>query len=739
MSMTIATRSILAILLMAPVTMAQDEAEAPPELPELVERDPLVLAIIESDPAQPGDLIQAAESMLDLGRPQLAQGYLAKLIKSPPAASELLRLHRRFGSSLFIRFSQEEQIQPEGRQVAHAVLEAAHRWAHDPRRVDTLVQKVLDGDSAPKRAAALDQLQRVPTDAVTPLMRALASPASSTQAARARGALATLGRAVEEPLIGFARAPDERLQAEAIWVLARMEADRAVPHLLRPYLSSTSGPALRAAATGALRSTIGSLPSASEGQAMLWRHIGQLMSGPLLPSDPDHEGRITVWRWDAQQQTCTARQLAAPDAAVMVAAELAYDLHHLAPDRSDYQRMYHISSLEAAKRISGFSRPLPQGTDTARGRAAAAGPQVVEQVLKDAMDSRHDGAAVAAAEILGQTGDASLLPDPLGRRRPLAAALCSPNPWVRIAAARSIMQIDPRQPYPGASHLTQLIRLVISTRGTPRVLVGSGNPDVLQNVPGYLRELGFDVDLAVTGRHVTKMAGQGTDYVFLMIHDSIEGPTVTELLQNLRQHPYTGILPLGILPRPGRYARSEQLARDDPLTIVSPLPTDRDSLTRLADRLVRLAGRDAKSTDQRLGHALEAMTWLRHLADDRQSYGYYDVGNLEPSVVAALDTPELTASATNVLSRFGTPRAQATLLDMVLQDHLPLDHRQAAADALVQAIGRMRVQLTPSQIEGPYQLYQQGGQLDEETRRLLGVVFQRIDSSVREPAPDALD
>ena len=119
----------ITVLLWVTMIGAQDSSDPPPEPPaaeeKVEESDPLVLSIVQSDPSSPLELTQATETLLNLNRPKLAHGYLKTLLAGQPAAPQLLRLHQEFGSGLFLRISQDQHLQPEGAQLAHAVLSTA--------------------------------------------------------------------------------------------------------------------------------------------------------------------------------------------------------------------------------------------------------------------------------------------------------------------------------------------------------------------------------------------------------------------------------------------------------------------------------------------------------------------------------------------------------------------------------------------------------------------------------------
>lgn len=716
----------LIVLLWVTMIGAQDSPE-PPAAEEIVaESDPLVLSIVQSDPSSPLELTQAAETLLNLNRPKLAHGYLKTLLAGQPAAPQLLRLHQEFGSGLFLRISQDQHLQPEGAQLAHAVLSTAQRWAHDPNRIDKLVQNLLDDPSAANRWAALDKLQGVATAAVAPLVRTLHEGGSPERKARARRALVALGTAVIGPLIGFLNTPDQRLRSEVIMVLGMLQAERAIPHLLRTFhLSPTSSPSHRAASV-ALQQIVGTLPTLAESRTMLRGRILSLLKGQESFAEIDLAGMVTLWRWDATQQSVAARQFTPRHAAVVVAAGLATDLYHLCPDQTDCQRLFITARLASAKSLVGVRQPLPRGADTAYAIAAAAGSAMVERVLVDSMRDGFLGAAIAAVEVLGEIGNESLLAQPQGRQRPLMRALQHPNRPLRMAAARAIMNIDPQQPFARANHVTELLRYVVATQGTRRVLIGSPNVHDVQTLAGYLREMGFETDFATTGRELTRMAVKNPDYELLLISNAIYSPPTAELLQHLRQHPHTAGLPAGLLAQASSYAQSLRIAELDDLTLAFPRVHDRDGVAMILRRLLRLPGRESVSKEQRLTDAWEALTWLDRLADDRRSFNMYELLGLEPVVVAALNTPDLFTGATKVLAKFGTPRAQSSLVELASDSGLPIDRRRAAANALREAIARRNVQLTNSQIRRQYDRHQRSESLDATTQQLLSSIIDSL-------------
>ncbi|HPM85249.1 MAG TPA: HEAT repeat domain-containing protein, partial [Candidatus Anammoximicrobium sp.] len=139
------------------------------------EKNPVVLAIRDLNPTTPKDLMFAVQSLFDIGRPDEAKAYLAKLIAAQPDRDQLEAIQREYGTGFFMRLARDPQMKPEGEQFAKAVEEAAYQAARDPARLRTVIQQLSD-PSPNVRLRAVEALQRAGDAAVPPLLQALADP-----------------------------------------------------------------------------------------------------------------------------------------------------------------------------------------------------------------------------------------------------------------------------------------------------------------------------------------------------------------------------------------------------------------------------------------------------------------------------------------------------------------------------------------------------------------------------------
>ena len=144
-----------------------------------------MLAVRETKPSGPRQLVWAARTVLDLGRPDEAKKYLKRLLDASPNAATLADLQRHFGSGLFVRFLRDEPLRPEGQQLGQAVLNAATAAARDPARLKSLIAKLTDPDPDVRRMALVD-LREADDAAAAALIGVLAD---SSRAARACGGL----------------------------------------------------------------------------------------------------------------------------------------------------------------------------------------------------------------------------------------------------------------------------------------------------------------------------------------------------------------------------------------------------------------------------------------------------------------------------------------------------------------------------------------------------------------------
>ena len=227
------------------------EAEKPPA-GEAAPEDPAVAAILATKPATPAECARAAKILADLGRADLAKGFLKKVLAENLDQEHLANLGEELGSPMFFDLSGRAGLQPEGKRLGDAVMAALNARLQDPTRIAGLIGQLQD-PSPEKRLQAVIGLRDAGGAAVGPLISVLADPARAAEYANVRAALVEMGPLARGPLVAVVEHADPKLAVQAIEILGAMNDPNVARWLLSPFLAERSDPAVRlavAAGTG---------------------------------------------------------------------------------------------------------------------------------------------------------------------------------------------------------------------------------------------------------------------------------------------------------------------------------------------------------------------------------------------------------------------------------------------------------------------------------------------------------
>ena len=363
--------------------------------------------------------------------------------------------------------------------------------------------------------------------------------------------------------------------------------------------------------------------------------------------------------------------------------------------------------------------------------ATKADVELLEQVLQLCFEKQLEGAAVAVVNLLGQSNDVNVLLTNDGQTSVLVKSLKSTMRHVQFAAARAVMNLDPTRPYPGSSHVSEVLGYLATSGGERRVLIGNPRSDQAQRWVGLLNALGFVADKKPIGRALVLQAFSSPDYEYFLISDAIDHPPYRELVQVLRHDYRTAALPIGLVAREENMRSAEWFAKTDTRLLTLGPPQTKDDVARDARRLLVTAGRSYVPPEERIEQAKFALDALARLAEHSETYAFYDLIHLDERLGHALDTPGLTTKAAAVLGFLGTSYAQRALLDVANSQFRPLPERQAAATAFDVAVARRGVMLSRKQIRRQYELYNASESLDRDTQQVLSAILDSIEGPSR--------
>jgi hypothetical protein len=699
-----------------------DKTAKEPAMPD----DPAAAAILETKPSTPGECIRAAKILSDLKQPDLAKRFLQKVIDAKLDSAALAKLAQEFGSETFVKLSARSDLHPQSQQLADAVLAAQNAAFQNPQRISELIKQLQD-PSAEKRSDAFAGLMDARGAAVSAMIEALADFGRAAEHLSIRTALAAMDRQAADPLSGILDQADAELKIQAIGILGEMKAPAVQLFLFQPYFSEKSDSRVRAAAGAALKKLGGALPTRDQVVRLLIENAKKYFNHrQIVPGVVDDKAE--VWHWDGARHKCVVEQIPVADASRALAARLARYAFDIAPENNVAVQLYLATMLETAAYQNGLPNPL-NDNDAAVSEGKRLGPKAVEAALDYAIADGHPASAAAAAQILGQIGNAEELLYGGPKPGALALALQNPNRRLRIAAARAIVSLKPNRPFAGSSYVLQTLGFFASSSGMRRALLAGANVEDLRKMVPALSAAGFQSDTAVNGREAMRMAVSSPDYALALIDAGIDQPPLNLLLQQLRHDDRSADLRVGVIAREGFSERAQHAAEHDPLAKAFARPHDEASITWQLEQLATLKPDEFVTFDERQRQTGEALDMLAELG--RNPGKLFDMHQVEKAVLTALNTPSLCKRAIAVLATINSPEVQRALVETAGRVTQPLEIRQAAVSAFRQNLQAHGILLTAEEIKKQYEQYNESKNQDAATRNILGLILDCLEAPTK--------
>ena len=692
------------------------------------ETNPAVLSILDSNLQTIPEMSTAAKQLVDLDRPKLAILFMEKIIAAKPSDDELADLMEQddLGSAFFLSILRDPQLEPVGEAFAMLVLNAAKKRLDDIDRINGFIDQRL-GDDNDARIIALDQLRQHGELAAIELAMRLREEKWLDDHDAIRDTLVLLGPSADEPLLGMLDAPNEDLRAQLFIVLSRRQNPRAFFRMIAPAFVEPEEEHLGAEARkGLKRYAHAKIPSHRDAEQFLDKLLKQYLEvDVLIPTGPN--GKIVLWRW-GKDSTLARVEHSPRIVRLILTAQAARDLYSMDKGNRDYHLLYLRSVLEESKELNGIGQPLVDLADYGQVDA-----DMLLAVYHNAIKTDHVPAAIGALEILASKGgDARLFETPSGRPSLLVEAVRHPNLWLRYTALQTIVKIDPRRPYPGSSFVLETLAYFAGSRSEPRVLTGDGIASRSQSWGGMLAGLGFASDRASSGKNLFQLAASNPDYEFILIGDTIYDPGVAETVSLLRKDPRTANIPVGIVTDVNERGVGVRIVALDDRAHLLVNPHSVESMTIQVRTLLEMASEQPVTTADHLSHAQFALQTMAHFTANSKDYGYYDVSRYQQTLIAALFQPRLGKHAAPVLGQIATPDAIQALVNFASQDTETLESRQAAVEALDQAIRKRGLLLNKAEVQRIYDLYNASLDVKEdEVLKLLGDMLDAIEGPFR--------
>ena len=694
---------------------------------------PAAEIIRESNPTTPVELIQAIDHLVALGEMGLAQNYAQELGQrdTPQGNVDLTTIGDQLGPVPLLRIANNTQLDASARSFCTKILVAVKDRNSDPGRLTKLAKNAVSTDGQVRRTA-IAQLRTAGPEAAIPLVSMLAT-GSPTEKAPARNALLQLGRQVVPPLLAVVATENLELRDNILFILRKLGNAAAADDLL----------------VATIRRDKNGNPQTNKSPEDLanWKRISSrlrrsihhyLLGHNLVPSAPD--GNDVLWEWNDAKSTLTHREgspaLLSAQAAYRVARGLSQ-----ATSIHEHVVLEGIALLQWEKWNAGLEHPVDEQLIAALRELAGRDNQeevdvlnFVEAIFEASLERGYIPAAIAAAEILAnenmkQPDGVSLLARRGKSPHPLIKAVRHPDRRLRMAACRAILGLTPTGPFVGASIVNDTLGYFAASEGKPRVLIADGRSTRRQKLTSFLEKENFISDAYPTGRAAAQAAQRNPDYVAAFLSVTLGPRPIQDILHEFRTDSKTARLPIALLADPSNVIQADQLAGDDPLTLVLFPPQDSEMAHRDMQKLIALAGRYFVTEKERLEQAGEALQLFGKLAS--LAPGNYDPNNWEQILTNCLQIVELVPDAAAVLSQLKTPKAQVTLVEAANNASLPISARQSIANAFTQSIAKHGIALSTTQIQQQKERYDATKGANPQEEALLWSILEAIQHAPR--------
>ena len=685
----------------------------------------ILRSIRDSDPKTPPQLVRAIKAMVDVNLKGDALVYLRKLITLGLNDQQLFELHETAGSDFFFAIHSDLDLQPEGRDFAKTVLNAAKKIATSPAKLDALIVQLNDKDVS-TRSIAFRRLRLLGEPAVARLVNTFADDSKKEFYPGVRGALRNTGAEVQGPLLGGARSSDVQVQVESIRALAAINSSEAVDVMMRAYLSPKVPEYSRRIALDYLSKASSADPADVERR--LYTRATEYLKGTRKVTG-SILGEVTLWNWDSKSSQLLPVRLTSETAGRVVASRRASDLYEIRPDLGRNRELFLLTQLEAAKRMAGSGKLVDVEGLVSRLTTDA---NEINLLLKKAMDFDLVPAAVACCEILKEKGDSSLLLQSSNQPRELVQAILFGDRHLQYAAFDAITNIDPVQAYNGSSYTVALAVFLAQSDNRPMGVIGHNRDAVAQTYAATMASAGLLGQSVTTGRALFQTVIANPDVEVIMVTDVLDLPEYATLIQQLRNDWRTRRIPVALLFRDQSRARRVRMrVGNDPRFVAIPFGMEPERVASHVRQLQETIEPWSVTNFQRQKHAAKAVEWLAKIASDRANYPFYNLGAHENALARLLYIPGFAKSASSVLANLGTPRAQRELVDFASQGTVSIEDRKHVANAFSQAVKTGGALLTTKEIQLQYDRYNASEGESKETQEILGSILDALEARKR--------
>ncbi|HEV3167608.1 MAG TPA: HEAT repeat domain-containing protein [Isosphaeraceae bacterium] len=634
-------------------------------------------------PKTPLELWDAVDYLVRVGHADQAVPYLKAFVDSKPDDTMLLEIRDRYGDGSIMRLNDDPATRPQARPLMEMLAAAAHRQATRPERIQRSIASLTR--SPEEQQYGVEQLRRAGPYAVPYLIQALSREGLSRgERAVIVGNMGRLDRSAVPALISVLDSSDATLAADAAEALGRIGDPRAIPYLTFFAAQKDTLAPLRTASRRALEQLTGR-PFESQAKSavrVLTDEARKYQTHAVnFPGD-----QVELWVWD---QGPTPKVVSRSEAEGILGLRFAREALTLDPADPAAQVAFVSLALEKAVEHVGLNAFPGSDPDGVFASVLATGPGILNEVLHQALATGHSELAAAAVTALGRVADRNALSS-LHRPAPLVEALTAPDRRVQFAAARALIELEPQKAFPGSSRVVPVLARFVTARAEPRAVIIDSNPNQGSQLVAFLKSLGYDPILALTGAQGFRLAAGSADVELIILDPALVESSwrAIDTLSNLRADANTAGIPIFLMGPLKLHQRLSDMAAGLPRVGLLVTPVNAEILKKQLDLELGRMGARPLSSAERDRYAQQASFLLARVAARPSGPFESDLAAAGPALVVALRSPGTSQAAAIALANVPGVDAQRGLADLLLDPAKPAALRLSAAGQLSRSIQR---------------------------------------------------
>ncbi|HEY2784898.1 MAG TPA: hypothetical protein VGJ05_07985 [Fimbriiglobus sp.] len=506
------------------------------------------------------DLFRTFRDTYVEGQYDVAATMLESFLAANPTDEDLLAIEKKYGAAfaLSLRDMPKWSDNPKANADANKAVEtliartraATAKLTKDPKRINSFVRNLAG--SPGERGYAITQLRRSGDAAVPIMVETLRATNSIPQQSGILDAITKLGPETVQPFLAAAEALPDPLKEGIVKAVAfrpdilaltnRADTD---PTPLLWYLAklpdSTPGDTIRTTARTLLSKVYPNLDRRSSAEELYTLSLPITRKKEMFAAADGVANRVKVWTWDKLTNNVKSNEFTIDRAEEYYAVRNLQWAVERNPSYEPAQRLLLGFVTERAVEKGRFLPP-DRANPAAYTLLAAAPSPLLITLLDEALREKRTALAFGVAHALGDRAErAAVEPSarPGGGLRPavLVRALDYPDDRVQLAAAIAILKVPAGRPTGANTRVVDVLRRALAAYpgNTPadskgKAVVVDPSRDRSSRVAGYLRQIGYTVEITTNNRDLIRRIHRAADVDLFLIDHHAANPELRDTL-----------------------------------------------------------------------------------------------------------------------------------------------------------------------------------------------------------------